>query len=78
MSRLTIHLPETLDAWLQEQVKRSGTLSKEEYLLNLVESARAAGELEQVLGERLDGPFEALEPDWKERVRGAGPQAKDP
>jgi hypothetical protein len=39
------------------------------YLLSLVESDCTAGELERVLSERMDGPFAALEPDWKKRVR---------
>jgi hypothetical protein len=34
-----------------------------------VESDCAAGELERVLAERMDGPFAPLEADWKERVR---------
>jgi hypothetical protein len=69
MSTLIIDLPEPLDATLAERVKTSGARSKEEYLLNLVESDCAAGELEGVLTERMRGPFAPLEPDWKERVR---------
>ena len=69
MSMLTIDLPEPLAATLAERVKTSGALSKEEYLLRLVESDCAAGELEQVLIGRMDGPFAPLEPDWKDRVR---------
>ena len=38
MSMLIIDLPEPLDATLAERVKTSGARSKEEYLLNLVES----------------------------------------
>lgn len=71
MSTLTIDLPDPLDAVLTERLKLSGARSKEEYLLNLVESDCAAGELERVLAERLSGPFAPLEPDWKERVRNA-------
>jgi len=78
MPRLTIHLPETLNAWLQERVKHSGAPSKEVYLLNLLEADCALGGLEQVLGERMDGPFEVLEPDWKERVRNAASTAEEP
>jgi len=69
MSTLTIHLPEPLDATLAERVKASGARSKEEYLVSLVESDCAAGTLEQVLTERMAGPFATLEPDWRERVR---------
>lgn len=71
MSKVTIHLPERLDATLTERVKSSGARSKEEYLLSLVESDCAAGTLETILGERMAGPFAPLEPDWKERVRNA-------
>ena len=71
MSTVTITLPDPLDATLAERVKNSGALSKEEYLLSLVESDCAAGELERVLAERMGGPFAPLEPDWKERVRSA-------
>ena len=62
-------MPEPLAATLAQRVKTSGARSKEEYLLNLVESDCAAGELERVLAERMDGPFASMEPDWKERVR---------
>ncbi len=77
MSRLTIELPERLDATLAERMKTSGARSKEEYLLGLVESDCAAGELERALMERMGGPFEALEPDWKERVRSAAAKRKE-
>jgi hypothetical protein len=69
MSTLTIDLPDPLDAALTERLKASGANSKEEYLLRLVESDCAAGELEHVLAERMRGPFAPLEPDWKERVK---------
>ena len=69
MSTVTITLPDPLDATLAERVKHSGARSKEEYLLSLVESDCAAGELERVLAERMAGPFAPLEADWKERVR---------
>jgi hypothetical protein len=49
MSTLTIDLPDPLDAALTERLKASGANSKEEYLLRLVESDCAAGELEHVL-----------------------------
>ena len=71
MSTVTITLPDPLDATLEERVKSSGAGSKEEYLLSLVESDCAAGELESMLAERMDGPFAPLEADWKERVRSA-------
>lgn len=71
MSTVTITLPDPLDATLAERVKNSGARSKEDYLLSLVESDCAAGELEHVLAERMGGPFAPLEPDWKECVRSA-------
>ena len=69
MSTLIIDLPDPLDAALTERLKTSGANSKEEYLLRLVESDCATGELEQVLAERTRGPFAPLETDWRERVR---------
>ncbi len=71
MSTLTIDLPEPLDAALTERLKASGARSKEEYLLRLVESDCAAGELEDMLTGRMRGPFAPLEPAWKERVQRA-------
>ena len=71
MSTLTIAVPDALDAALAERVKVSGARSKEEYLLRLVESDCAGGELESALTERMEGPFFPLEPDWKDRVRAA-------
>ena len=71
MSTVTITLPNPLDATLAERVKSSGARSKEEYLLSLVESDCAAGELKRVLAERRAGPFAPLEAVWKERVRRA-------
>jgi len=71
MLTLLIDLPEPLDAALTERLKASGAASKEEYLLRLVESDCAVGELEDVLAERMRGPFGPLEPDWRERVQRA-------
>ena len=78
MSTVTITLPDPLDATLAERVKTSGARSKEEYLLSLVESDCAAGDLERVLAERIAGPFAPLEPDWKERVRLAADEHAEP
>ena len=69
MSTVTIALPDPLDAALRERMTAVGAHSKEEYLLALIESDCAASELERVLVDRLAGPFEPLETDWKERVR---------
>ena len=71
MSTLTLALPEELDALLDARTRAAGMESKEEYLVKLVESDCAAGALEEVLLNRVDGPFEPLEPDWKARVREA-------
>ena len=71
MSTVTLALPDPLDAALTERMKASGASSKEEYLLQLIESDCAASELEQVLEERLAGPFAPFEKDWKDRVRRA-------
>jgi hypothetical protein len=69
MVTLNIQLAEMLDATLAERAKASTARSKEEYLLSLVESGRAEGTPEQVLKERIAGPFTPLEPDWRDRVR---------
>jgi hypothetical protein len=69
MSTVTIALPDPLDAALRERMTTVGAHSKEEYLVALIESDCAASELERVLVDRLAGPFEPLETDWKERVR---------
>ena len=69
MSKLTIDLPDDLDAVLAERVKASGVRSKEEYLVALIEADCAGSDLEHVLAERLGGSFSPLEADWKERVR---------
>ena len=76
MSTLTINLPEPLYATFTERMKASGARSKEEYLLNLVKSDCAAGTLECVLMERIQGPFAPLEPGWKDLVRGAAVKLK--
>ncbi len=69
MSTVTIALPGPLNAALLERMTAVGAGSKEEYLLALIESDCAASELERVLIDRLTGPFEPLEADWKADVR---------
>ncbi len=71
MSTVTIQLPDRLNANLAERVKTSGASSMEEYLVQLVEWDVATGELDSVLENRMNGPFEPMEEDWKERVRSA-------
>ena len=77
MSNITIALPDSLDATLVERMKSAGIQSKEDYLISLVESDCAAGTLEAVLAERMEGPFGPLEPDWKDRVRNAVAKRKE-
>ena len=74
MSTLKIALPDGLESLLAERARAAGARSKEEYLMKLVESDCAASTLEDVLLERLEGPFEPLEADWKQRVRDAASQ----
>lgn len=69
MSTVTIALSDPLDAALLERMRAVGARSKEEYLLALIESDCAASELEAVLVDRVAGPFEPLEADWKHRIR---------
>jgi hypothetical protein len=69
MSTVTIALPEPLDAALKQRMAAMGVASTKEYFLELIASDCAASELERTLENRLAGPFEPLEADWKERVR---------
>ena len=71
MSEVTISLPAAINATLETRANAAGFRSKEDYLLALVQADCERAELEPVLEARLDGPFEALEPDWKRRVRKA-------
>jgi len=71
MSKVTISLPDAVNATVESRAIAAGFRSKEEYLLALVQADCERAELEPVLEARLDGPFEALEVDWKQRVRGA-------
>lgn len=71
MSKLTISLPDAINATMESRAKAAGFHSKEEYLLALVQADCERAELEPVLEARLEGPFEPLESDWKERVRDA-------
>lgn len=71
MSKLTISLSDAINATMESRARAAGFLSKEEYLLALVQADCDRAELEPVLGARLDGPFELLESDWKQRGRDA-------
>ena len=77
MPTVTIALPAPLDSALLERMRAVGAKSKEEYLLALIESDCAASELEGTLENRLAGPFEGLEPDWKQRVRKSAADLRD-
>src|SRR6185503_11025629 len=71
MSQLTISLSDSLAAQMDERARAAGFASKEDYLLDLIQSDCEQVELESKLEERLNGPFAPLESDWKERVRQA-------
>lgn len=71
MSDVTISLSDDLNATLETRVSAAGFRSKQEYLLALVQADCERAQLEPVLEARLDGPFEPLEADWKQRVRDA-------
>ena len=71
MSEVTISLPAALDASLQTRANAAGFRSKADYLLALVQADCERAELEPTLEARLQGPFELLEADWKQRVREA-------
>jgi hypothetical protein len=71
MSEVTISLSDDLNTTLESRANAAGFHSKQEYLLTLVQADCERAELEPVLEARLDGPFEPLEADWKQRVRDA-------
>jgi len=71
MSQVTISLPAALNASLETRANAAGFRSKEDYLLALVQADCERAELEPVLEARLEGPFEPIEGDWKQRVREA-------
>ena len=71
MSKITISLPDAINATIEGRATAAGFRSKEEYLLELAKADCERAELEPVLEARLDGPFEPLETDWKQRVRDA-------
>jgi hypothetical protein len=71
MSSLTIPISDSLEAALDQRMKAAGFGSREQFVLFLLEAECSGDELEKVLGDRSEGPFELLEPDWKEKVRAA-------
>lgn len=71
MSEVTISLPDAIKATLESRASAAGFRSKEEYLLTLVKADCERAQIEPILEERLNGPFEPLEADWKQRVRDA-------
>ena len=71
MSDVTISLSDDLNTTLETRAKAAGFPSKQEYLLALVQADCERAQIEPVLEARLDGPFEPLETDWKQRVRDA-------
>jgi hypothetical protein len=71
MSEVTISLSDDLNATLETRANAAGFRSTQDYLLALVQADCERAELEPVLEARLNGPFEPLEADWKQRVRDA-------
>jgi hypothetical protein len=71
MPKLTISLPDSITSRLEARAAAAGFASKEEYLLALARADCERAELEPILETRAEGPFEPLEPDWKQRVRDA-------
>jgi hypothetical protein len=71
MSEVTISLSDELNATLETRANAAGFASKQEYLLALVQADCERAQLEPVLEARLNGSFEPLEADWKQRVRDA-------
>jgi hypothetical protein len=71
MSNVTISLPDAINATIESRASAAGFRSKEEYLLALVQADCERAEIEPILEARLDGPFDPLEADWKQRVRDA-------
>jgi hypothetical protein len=73
VSQLTISLPDALDAELEKRASAAG-FTKQDYLLELLKADCKCAQLEAVLAERYDGPFEPLDGDWKQRVRCRDPR----
>lgn len=71
MSKVTISLPDTINATIERRARAAGFRSKEKYLFALVQADCERAELEPVLEARLGGAFELLESDWKQQVRDA-------
>jgi hypothetical protein len=71
MSKLTISLPDAVDATMESRANAAGFRSKEEYLVALVQADCERAELEPILESRLAGLFQPLEGNWKQRVRDA-------
>ena len=71
MSKVTLSLPDAINATMESRARAAGFRSKEEYLFALVQADCERAELEPVLETRLGGPFEPLERDWKQQVRDA-------
>ena len=70
MSQVTVSLSDSLAAEVEERSKAAGFSSKEDYLLDLIQSDCELVQFEAELERRLEGPFAPLESDWKERARG--------
>jgi hypothetical protein len=71
VSKITVAVPDLLAVAMNERMREVGALSQEDYLLSLVEADCATAQWEQLLAQRLAGPFLPLPADWKEQVRRA-------
>jgi hypothetical protein len=69
MAELTITIPDELEAQLLERFKGLTPEMLKDYLMGLLVADLARSGLENVLLERLQGPFTPFGPDWKEEVR---------
>lgn len=66
---MTISLPDNLEVELEKRLKAEGFQSREDYLLDLIRSDVQRAGIEKLLEERVEGPFEPLESNWKDIVR---------
>lgn len=78
MSTIEIHRPETVKAYLNEQVARRGFRDASEFVQSLLEAERqrhVGREVEQLLLEAAGGPFSEWTDDDVDDIRRAGRRA---
>ena len=71
VSQVTISVPDSLTARMEQRAIQVGFANKEDYVLELVRRDCERAELEPVLESRLEGPFVPLERGWMQQVRNA-------